>query len=113
MTRACAGPIVALTAFLCGCEAVPSLTFLDAAPDAVDEAPSPAVDAGLDACAVPRGQTQYICCGTVACAHCTSDMCGLCANQGCMQGEFCCAKVNAMSGNPMVMVGCTQGQSCK
>lgn len=88
-----AAPFVALAAFLCGCEAVPTLTFqppVDAASDTADETRPPA-DAGPGRCADPDSGQPYTCCGTVACAGgaCTA-LCDMCISK-CTPPEYCCA----------------------
>jgi hypothetical protein len=93
-----AAPIAALAALQCACETVPTLTFAqaDAALEASEDGQSTSTDGGLDGCADPGTGTRYVCCGTVACAGCTTEQCGTCMSMNrCAQpGYFCCQKTN-------------------
>jgi hypothetical protein len=94
MTRVILRALVAFAAIVCGCEAVPDLTFPpDAPPDSVDEAQPPADDAGLGSCP-DAAAAGYACCGTIPCFGDCPNMCAACMKKDCMQGTFCCAKTN-------------------
>jgi hypothetical protein len=108
-----AGPIAALAALPCGCEAVPTLTFLPpgdaAASDTIEETRPPA-DAGLGGCADPDSGQTYMCCGAVACAGalCNATVCNSCSK--CTPpDEYCCANPN----NPSNVACKTVGTICR
>ena len=92
-----AGPIVALAALSCACEAVPTLKFEqpEAALDAAEESRPPAgMDAGGDGCADPATAQTYVCCGAVACVAPCTGLCNVCIGKCTQPGLFCCPKPN-------------------
>jgi hypothetical protein len=89
---------LAMLAFLCACEAVPTLTFeeADAAADAPD-APSADALAGSDGgdagCSLSAFANAQGCCNTVVCGglYCQTS-CTTCERQ-CSPGQLCCTKL--------------------
>lgn len=111
---------ISVSALVCACEGVPTLTFAqpDARPDATDDGLLSASDGSVDgataasdgsddgllaptdagvegSCPPPASaQTPFVCCGTVTCEGQCAGQCVSCMNKCAAPGEFCCAKTN-------------------
>lgn len=101
MTRIALALSGALSAGVCACEDVPTLTFAqaDATPEAALDAAdtdAPAIDASVEAgCSAPGSpQNPFICCGPVACEGQCAGQCDMCMKKCASPGDFCCAKLN-------------------
>jgi hypothetical protein len=83
-----------------GCEAVPTLTFVDDGGDDAQDAAqedAAATDAASDAgCPQSPPSGASVCCGAVGCEGLCSTQCGLCASKCTMPGQYCCAKTNSV-----------------
>jgi hypothetical protein len=97
----------AMSALLCACEDVPTLTFPDAAPDAAQDAGEGGSDAGPEStCSQPNdaAPAPYVCCGAVACEGQCSGNCDLCTRKCTDPETFCCAKTNNVICLPLTSV---------
>ncbi len=93
-------------ALLCACEAVPTLTFPDAATDAAQDAADGGIADAESTCTQPNdaAPAPYVCCGPIACEGQCSGNCDLCASKCTDPETFCCAKTNNVICLPLTSV---------
>jgi hypothetical protein len=93
MKRSALALASALSALVCACEGVPTLTF--PSPDAAEDGALAPTDASVEGgCPPPASGNPFVCCGTVTCEGQCMGQCVPCMNKCTSPGEFCCAKTN-------------------